>query len=225
MTTTARLNLPKTIAILIFIAAAATLLHPAFAQDATTGATTKKQILQQRIDTRKTNVDNRITAIKDKMASREAVLKAKLDAFKDRRKAEIANRVNTNLNKINQNQTGQMKKHLDLMTSLLDKLEARVNTASRDIKDPTAVRSAITSARATIATTSATVVAQSQKDYIIAVTSESKVRADAQTMRDQLKTDIQAVRKLVIDAKQSVSSAVRVAQSGKLKEGTTSGQQ
>lgn len=192
---TIRLNLLRTISLLICLVAIATLVHPTFAKEASSPAAARKE----------------------GVASKAAVLKIRLDAFKDKRKAQIAERVNTNLNKINQKQTDQMKKHLDLMTSLLDKLETRVNEEE--------VKTAIAPARATIATASATVVAQSQKDYTITVSSESKIRTDAQAMKNQLKTDLQAVRKGVIDAKRSVSNAVRIAKSDKSKEGTNSGQQ
>lgn len=242
VTVTARLNILKTIAILIFVAAAATLIHPVFAQalpagrqDATS-STTRREKVQQRIDTRMQKIDTRIASReakmmenreerKAKMATREAALKEKLQTFKDKKKAEIAERVNANLNKINQNHTSAMLKHLDKMSALLDKLEARVNQGT-DIKDPVAAKAAISSARAAVASASSDVSTQSQKDYTIAVTSETQVRVNAQKMRDALKTDLMSVRKLVIDAKQSVSSAVEIARSGSaMKEGTTSGQQ
>lgn len=205
---TIRLNLLRTISLLICLAAIATLVHPTFAKDASSPAAARKE----------------------GVASKAAALKTRFDAFKDKRKAQIAERVNTNLNRINQNQTDQMKKHLEKMSALLDKLEARVNSGSPDVKNPTLAKTAIADARAKIAAATTAVDSQSQKDYTITVTTESKIRADVQAMRDQLKNDLQAVRKQVIDAKQSVSNAVRVAKSGKVatpsaKEGTASGSQ
>lgn len=186
---------------------------PAFAQESTTSTNVKKPASLQKINVRKDTVDPKLEALRVKQASREANLKAKLETFKDKKKAAVAERVNTNLNKINQNQTRQMQRHLELMSEILDKLEAKV-----------AVSEAITSSRATIATVSAAVLAQAEKDYTIQITSESKVRANAKTQRDKLHADLLAVRKMVIDAKQSVANAIRVAKSG-LKEATTSGQQ
>jgi len=166
------------------------------------------------------------------IASKAAVLKLKLQSFKDTKKAQTAERVNTNLNNINQNQTAQMQKYLDAMSTILDKLEARINNPTPDIKNPAAAKTAIASARATIATVSAAVSAQAQKDYTIQVTSEGRIGIDAKTQRDKLHTDILAIRKAVIDAKQSVANAIRVAKSGPVpdgtglkKEGTISGQQ
>lgn len=142
----------------------------------------------------------RVPALKEKIATRQAQIKAKLNQFKDRKKAEIAERLNTNLNKINQNRTNEMLKHLDKMLIILEKLETRTNTRQEETK-------------AIIASASAIVKNQAQKDYTIPITSEAKVKADAQKIRLQLHTDLQAVRKQVIEAKQSVANAVRSAKS------------
>lgn len=231
-----RLTVLKYIIISFFLLAAAVLIKPVKAVDSTSSTAPKRvEKVQQRIETRKDKIETRVASkeakmtervdqMKAKMASREAAFKAKLEAFKDKRKAQVAERVNTNLNKINQNQTSEMLKHLERMSSLLDKLEGRVNKGSSDIKDSQAAKAAIGSARTTISTTTAAVTAQAGKDYTINVTSESKIKADVQGVRNQLKTDLQAVRKQVIDAKQSVSNAVRIAR-GQPKEGTASGKQ
>lgn len=160
------------------------------------------------------------TTMREKLASKAAALKTKLQAFKDQRKATIAERVNTNLNNINQNQTAQMQKHLNTMSEILDKLEARVNKGTPDIKDPTSAKAAIASARTAISTASAAVSDQAQKDYTIQITSESRIRIDAKTQRDNLHKDLLATRKTVQNAKQAVANAIRTAK----KEGTNSGQ-
>lgn len=174
--------------------------------------------------TRKEKVEQKVASIKEKVASHETELKAKLQTFKDKRKAQVAERVNTNLNRINQNQTEQMLKHLDKMSKILDKLEARVNEAKPDIKDPNLARTAISDARSTVAAAKAAVEAQRGKDYTIQATSEAKIKEDAQKARQALHTDLLATRKQVIDAKQKVANAIRVAKSGARKEGTSSGQ-
>lgn len=181
--------------------------------------------------TGKPAIADRIAAMKEKLASEAATLHARLQTFRDKKKAEIAERVNTNLNNINQNQTAQMQKHLEIMSSILGKLETRVNEGKPDIKDPNGARTAIASARAAVASASAAVSAQAQKDYTITVTTEGRISLDAKTQRDKLHADLLSVRKLVIDAKQAVANAIRVARSGEIvpviqptKEGTSSGQ-
>ena len=235
-------------AIAISIASTILLIQPVLAEDSTTSSTTRIPTnIQKRIDTsgadrtrmekskqmmeqkqlseasRAAMFRRKLEDIRAKIASREAEMRLKFQQFKDKQKATIAERVNTSLNKINQNQTDQMLKHLDLMSTLLDKLEDRVNKNSSDIKDPAAANQAIADARATIDAAKTAVQAQAQKDYTIQVTTETKIRLDAQAKRDQLHKDIMALRKQVIDAKQKVSDAVRIAKSGS-KEATTSGQ-
>ena len=204
------------------------------AEDATSVGTIKPPLRGQLINTRKETVDNKIASMREKIASKEAVLKAKLGAFKDQKKAQTATRVNTNLSTINKNQTDQLLKYLDRMTQVLDKLEKRVSSASPDIKDPGAAKLAIATSRTSIASAAAAVKQQSEKDYTIQVSSETAVRKDAKTARDNLHGDLQSVRKLVIDAKQSVSNAIVVVRTGHLpsatssavrKEGTSSGRE
>jgi len=235
VTATLAINSLRSIAFLICLASIAILVNPTFAKDATSPATrreaikekveTRKAAITEKIETRKENVANKISAMKERIATKEAAFKARLEAFKDKRKAEIAERVNTNLNKINKNHTDQMLKHLEKMSELLDKLEARVNSVGPDVKDPVVAKAAIADSRAKIAAATATVTAQSEKDYTLTITTESKVKADAQKMRDQLRADLQTTRQLVIDAKQSVANAIRNAKSSAgMKEGTASGQ-
>lgn len=208
-----------------------TVVGPVTRLSSSASAATRVQLLNQKAEERKENVENKISNIKEKLASRAAVLKTRLQAFKDKKKAETAERVNTNLNAINQKQTAQMEKHLGNMSAILDKLENRINQGSPDIKDPAGAKAAIASARANIATASAAATAQSLKDYTIQVTSETKIRVDAKLQRDKLHTDLLTLRKAVIDAKQSAANAIRIAKSGPVpagtglnKEATSSGQ-
>lgn len=219
--------------------------YPVFAEDSSTSAAARKPLLQQKINITQEKVtekatalkdrkENKIESLKEKIASRAAVLKTKLETFKDKNKAAIAERINTNLNNINENQTARMQKHLGTMSAILDKLEAKVNKSSPDIKNPTAAKTAIAEAKANIASSSAAVTAQSQKDYTITVTFESRIKNDIKSQRDKLNTDLFNIRKMVIDAKQSVANAIKAAKPGsevklnqgeeKEKEGTASGQ-
>lgn len=179
MSRTAVTTLSRTSAIIILILLAIFASYPVWAKESTSSGITRK----------------------------EAALKAKLQTFRDLKKASAAARINDNLNRINDKQTQQMLKHLDKMSTILGKLETRVNQGT----------AAIASAGASIASASAVVRAQSEKDYTIQVTSESTVKQDAQNTRTKLHTDLQTVRKLVIDAKQAVANAIR-------KEGIPSGQ-
>ncbi len=234
-----KISFAKASAVLVGLSMLAAASYPAFAQDSTSSAvkptlrnqTVNKTKLQEKLETREQRIEDRINVMREKIASKAAALKVKLQTFRDQKKAEIAGRINDLLNKINQNQTAQMQKHLDRMALILSKLEARVNRGTPDIKNPATARSAIASASASIASASAAVSTQAQKDYTIAVTTENRLRLDSKAQRDRLHADLLATRKTVQDAKQAVSNAIRIAKSlsplnteKSEKEGTRSGE-
>lgn len=212
--------LPKVVISIITLALILVLSYPVLAQDATTPASVRKDKVQQK-------ATDRVTAIKERVATKEAALKARLGAFKDKKKAEVVDRLNKNLNNINKKMTEQMLKHLDRITAILTKLESRVNSAKPDVKDVTAAKEAIADAKSVIDSATEAVKVQAEKDYTITVSSETKAKGDVQKVREQLHADLKAVRQMVVDAKQAVANAIRVAKSGKLdlpgKEATRSG--
>ncbi|MBU1000117.1 hypothetical protein KKE78_01815 [Patescibacteria group bacterium] len=229
-------SLSKTSAVLIGLSILVTSTGTAFAESPVEATTIKKSVqsdkaqqIQPKINIK--NIENNIANMREKLASKESTLKVKLQTFRDQKKATVAARINTNLNQINQNQTTRMQKHLDTMSGILDKLEARIDQITPDILNPVVAKTLIAPVRETIASASAAVAEQSEKDYTIEVTTENKVRIDAKTMRDKLHTDILFIRKAVIDTKQAVANIIRVAKSGVAgenpeasEEGTISGQ-
>lgn len=150
---------------------------------------------------------------KEQMASREAALKAKLQVFQDKKKAEATQRIDTNLNKVNQKRTANAMQQLDKMSDILNRLDSTVSKASADGKDTTQALAAITSAKSAIDSAKKAVYNQSQKQYNLTVTSESKIKADAQTARDGLKTDLKSIHSLVVAARQVVANAISTTKS------------
>lgn len=197
---------------LIFTFLLSATLQVAHAQESTSGATRKDRV-KEKVETRKENVKERVETRKERMASKEAALKTRLQNFKDKRKATVAEKVNTNLNAISTKRVEMMSKHLGKMTEILTKLETRVSEAGASGKDTSQATSAIAEAKTAIQKAQAALGAQAQKDYTITVTSESTVKADAKGVRDSLHTDLKATHDLVIAAKQAVANAIRVAKS------------
>lgn len=158
----------------------------------------------------KAEIEAKREAMKEKMAQKKDALKAKLDAFKDKKRAESASRVSENLNKINTNRTDHFSKFLEKARAVLTKLETRVAKANADGKDTTQAQVAIDQAKATLASADSAVASQAGKDYTLAVTDETKVKAEAKGTRDGLHTDLQAIRKQVVNAKQAIANAIQV---------------
>lgn len=186
------------------------------AEDATPSTTRKvKETVKERakdnLETRKDKIETRIDNKKERIASKEAALKDRLARFKDTKKAAVVDRVNTNLNQINTRRTADMVKFLENTTRILDRLASWVAEQSSTGKDTSAANAAITEARAKIASASGAVTAQSQKDYTVTISSESAAKTDIMAQRNSLHTDLLALRKQIIDSKQSVANAIRVA--------------
>ena len=179
------------IALLLFLFSP---LYPVFAQNDSTPSAGSRR-----------DVEARLQQIKDRIASRQAELKAKLNKFRDQKKAEIAQRVSDNLNMINKKRTSEMGFFLDKMSNILDRVEKK---ASESASASSSAQPAVVSARQAINTARTAVTNQSIKDYTLTVTSESKVRIDAKADRDRLFSDLKATRELVIAAKQAVAKAI-----------------
>lgn len=175
----------------------------AFAKDSTPSGTRLPKL-----EERAQNIQTRIENTREKIASREATLKAKLQAFRDKKKAEAVDRIDTNLNKVNQNRTGEMTRNLTKMSDILTKLDTYAGQASSSGKDVSSATAAITSAKAAVLTAQAAVTEQSQKNYTLTITSEAKAKDDATSARNQLKTDLMATHQKVVDARQTVAKAI-----------------
>lgn len=159
----------------------------------------------QRLD----NIEKMLEDRRAKIASQAATLQAKLAKFKDAQKAKRVENINTNLNKINDNRVAAMNRFLDKASTILDKVEARVNGVTD--KDTTAAKAAIADARAAIETARVAVETQSTKNYSITLNSETTAKVDAQKAYNSLRTDLQATKQIVTTAKQAVAKAIQVA--------------
>lgn len=142
------------------------------------------------------------------VASREAQFKQKIGKFRNKNKATIAERVNTNLNQINAKRTQFFSMQLDKMSDILETAQGQVQLLSQNGTDTTAVDAAVSDAQTAIDNARIANTAQSQKDYTMIITSESQVKKDAQSSRDQLQNDLNNVQKLMVEARQSLSSVI-----------------
>lgn len=191
-------------------------LYPVLAEDSSPSATDHRPLLRTdlrlgQLTANQTDISQRIQQFRDRIASREALLKGRLDKFKDQTLATIAGRVSGNLNSINKNRTDEMIKHLDTLSTILGKVSQRAtSTASASAS----VQSSIASASAAITTARNTVNAQSQVDYTISATSETGIKGEVQADRNKLLKDLNAARTAVLDARQAVINAIKAVGGG-----------
>lgn len=195
----------KVLLVLIVTALYLTPLYPVFAVTATNPAEIRKQNLEERKANTQARIDDKKEMVREKVATREAALKAKLARFRDKTKANVVERINNNLLTVNKNMSERMLKHLDKMTDILNRAENKLATSTGE---KTAAQNSITDARSKVSTARTAVVAQQNKEYTVEVTSEATVKNDVKVMRDLLHTDLKLVHDLVVVARQSVSTAV-----------------
>lgn len=137
--------------------------------------------------------------MKERAASREAELKQKLAQWQNKQKASIVERINSQLEKVNQDVTGRMNKQLDKLTEHLTKWQQDASTSA------TLSQTNIDQAVNAITTARAAVASQSAKSYAITVSDEQNAKADAKTARDNLFNDLKKLQEVMLSAKQAVA--------------------
>lgn len=199
-------------ALVIFFALLITPVYPVYAQDlmpSSNSAIRNKPPLQPRSMNMPKNEATRASAlmVNPKVSTREAQMKQKLARFKDQQKAQIAGNVTTNFNTINQNYTTAMLNHLNNLSQILVKLEARLVQAPQAINTSEA-SIAINAAKDSINTSNSTLNLQLQKDYSISATSEGALKSEMMETRMRLKNDLQSNKDLIMQSRQSVLEAI-----------------
>lgn len=162
--------------------------------------------MQTKLGVMEDNLQTRL----DKIASHAATLHAKLQTFRDQKKAAIIDQINTTLAGINKTRTTEMTAHLDMMSAIVTKLEARVTGVGTG-KDTASASAAITSAKTAIDTARTAVTTQAGNDYTITVTSETVARVQVKATRDKLFKDLSTTHGLVVAARQAVANAISTA--------------
>ncbi len=117
--------------------------------------------------------------------------KIKLQTIKDERKKSLVERIDIKLSSVN-------AKHTDRFTEVLNNLQIILDKIGTDTDKATA--------QATINEAKVAVENQAAKTYTITISAETALRADVGAVISQLRLDLMATHKLVIDAKQAVQS-------------------
>jgi hypothetical protein len=134
------------------------------------------------------------------LAKREE-FKLKLKTIKDTRKQLTLERVASRSAEINKKRTDQMMNVLDRLTELLSRLEEKINQGN--LGNQGNLSSLIVLARTAIQNAKDAVGVQSQKEYVISITTESALRQTVGQMMSQLEQDLRATREKVIAARKA----------------------
>lgn len=147
-------------------------------------------------------------------ASRAAI-KAKLEEFKqriaqirDERKKAIVEKINSKIQNANTRLTNKMNKALDKLAQILNGIKEKAEALKAAGEDTAILDNAIAAAETAIIDARTAVTAQAGKVYSVNITDEANLRNTIGQMVSQFRLDIQAVHKLVVNAKQAVAKAI-----------------
>lgn len=161
----------------------------------------RSNLKEQRLDTRqqiKDTVQAKREELKEIVKTRRDEFLQKLESIKDEKKKLLVERIDVKLAEIN-------TKHTDRFIEVLSKLQEFLDNFSQGIIEEK-VLEAIETAQAAIDKAKAAVEDQAAKTYTIQITSETVLRSKAGTTASQLRKDLMAAHKAVVDAKQAVQS-------------------
>jgi len=122
--------------------------------------------------------------------------KAKLQVIKDQKKRALAERINTKILEANKKQTEKFTDALNRLQGFLDKI-------SKSAANQT-VASDIAATQTAIDIVKTAVEAQAEKTYTMTITDDSALKLNVGVSVSQLRQDLMAIYKLVIDVKQAV---------------------
>lgn len=128
-------------------------------------------------------------------------LKKKLEAFQNQNKARIIERINARLGELNKKRISEMLQVLERLTRALGRMEDAVLSFSGNESN---LNDLILKAKQAISEAKTAVETQSQKEYVVLVTTELAARATVGQTVSGAEGDLQNVRKRVIFAREAV---------------------
>ncbi|OGH16632.1 MAG: hypothetical protein A3C30_04355 [Candidatus Levybacteria bacterium RIFCSPHIGHO2_02_FULL_40_18] len=189
------------------------------AQTATSSPqTTRDRLINLKEDRREFVQDTR-----EQMKEKMEAFKSQIRAIKDTRKQLLTERIADKVASANARLTNKMDKALDHLTDILNRVTEKAAAFKAQGKDTTALDAAITTAANAITTAKNAVDAQKSKEYTANITDESTLRNTIGQMVSQFRLDIQAVHKLIVDAKQAVMKAIMEAAKLRGEDNTATG--
>ncbi len=151
------------------------------------------QLLQEQKKAAMTKVKEEAKAM---VQAKRDEFKTRIQTIKDQKKKALVERIDAKLAQVNKNHTAKFTEVLTRLQAFLDKANESA-TGITVLADVASAQSAIDAAKIAVE-------AQAAKTYTMTITDDSALRANAGTTVSQLRLDLMAVHKLVVDAKQAV---------------------
>lgn len=165
-------------------------------QIATDAATKLKQQMQLIQDQKRAAINKVKEDAKVLIQAKRDEFKVKLQTIKDQKKKTLVERIDIKLAEVNEKQTTKYSEALARLQGFLDKIKQSTTSAT--------ILTDISAAQTAIDTAKTAVEAQAAKTYVMIITDDATLKLNAGTTVSQLRLDLSAVYKLVINAKQAV---------------------
>jgi hypothetical protein len=147
----------------------------------------KKETLKTSVEAQRAEMEKVISAAKE-------ALKVKIGQFKDQKKKQVAERVNTSLNEVNKNSVNRFMNNINELDKAIVNITTRAEKAAVSGKDTSAVMNAIQNAKNAVESARNAVAVQAGKAYSVVVTNEINVANDLKSARDLLSTDLKFIQ-------------------------------
>ena len=171
---------------------------------------TKKDTRIELINTRQSSkaamMDQR-QDMKASMSAKRAEFKEKLQAIKDTKKQAVVDKIDVKISTVNSSQTKKWEEVLTKLEGILGRISSQGATLKSEGLNTTMLDASITSAQRAIQTANTSVTTQSQKDYVITITSESALRNTVGSTVSLFRTDLKNTQQTVNAARLAVVKA------------------
>lgn len=137
-------------------------------------------------------------------------LQTRLELFKDERKKEIVEKINTNLCKVNTNRVDNATRQLTKMSQIIARVETRGQEEATKGADLAKLNTAVANAKKAVGDAQTVVNAQSTATCTIEISGdEVKVRAEVRAQINTLAGEIKKVNDVVYKARRATVEAIK----------------
>ena len=146
---------------------------------------------------------------KVELNAKKATLKTELTKIKDDKKRQIAQLLCDNLNSVNDKYTSHLTDVVTRLSTIVGKIESRAAIITANGGDVSSCQDALTTAKSALEQANAAVAAQVGKTYSCTITDGTNPRGSLQSIKEQLKNDLNNTKEAVKQAKSALVIANR----------------
>lgn len=144
-----------------------------------------------------------------RLQERKEEFEAKLAEFKDETKKQKVEYIQTHFDDLNIKLTDRATETIMKISELLDRVIEKTQDEKINGKDTTKVDSAIVATQMAITEAQSLISSQLSKTYVMSVSAETNVRADALSIKHALASDMKTLHESVVAVRKALNIAIR----------------